>query len=379
MYLPWGWPDTGTGFLARLLIPHASQCSSGIWIMPSVTCFNFCLSLKRSGSWTRWSLKVPSNWTVLFYSLLFLRVTICAEHRAGLLATLHSKKLFPKQSGCTDPKITVEALRVSPVSQTTWQAAVGPAALCLTVIQMTPLVKHSHPLGLTGWYSQCTEQTIRGCTKVLGLICHPAEDKSCLWRKYIPYLKLWIGVVGKLRAKAWKRKTLKRASPFQFFKLGSVLHFSAWYLSRDDWICISEHLLIHTGEIFRISLDLALSRLMSLWSFLVRWVAAIPTYIIVWLCSAALLSTSTTAIHNKCKSSLKIFWSQCCFLPLQIPSAFSNKKNVEGRNGNRIMWLSERFPGDLSARSDGWRRLWLQTVRWLSIMEVTMWNHTSSL
>lgn len=29
---------------------------------------NFWLALQRPGSWTRWSLKVPSDWTALFYS-----------------------------------------------------------------------------------------------------------------------------------------------------------------------------------------------------------------------------------------------------------------------------------------------------------------------
>lgn len=53
-------------------------------------------------------------------------------------------------------------------------------------------------------------------------------------------------------------------------------------------------------------------------------------------------------------------------MPFQTPLTFSNKKIIGGRNGNKIMWLSERFLGDLSARSDGWRRLWLQTVRWLN-------------
>lgn len=38
------------------------QCSSEIiWIMSLIICFNFCLDLKWSGSWTRWSLKVPSD------------------------------------------------------------------------------------------------------------------------------------------------------------------------------------------------------------------------------------------------------------------------------------------------------------------------------
>lgn len=36
--------------------------------MPSITCLNLWLALKWSGCWTRWSLEIPSNWAVLFYS-----------------------------------------------------------------------------------------------------------------------------------------------------------------------------------------------------------------------------------------------------------------------------------------------------------------------
>lgn len=46
------------------------QCSRDIWVTLSLTCFNFCLALKRSGSWTWWSLKIPSSWSALFCSVL---------------------------------------------------------------------------------------------------------------------------------------------------------------------------------------------------------------------------------------------------------------------------------------------------------------------
>lgn len=50
------------GFIAWLLMPYACcHCSRGIWIMPSMICFNFWLALKMSGIWTRWSWKIPSN------------------------------------------------------------------------------------------------------------------------------------------------------------------------------------------------------------------------------------------------------------------------------------------------------------------------------
>jgi len=51
--------NTGTGFLARWLMSHARQCSRGIWIMPSIACFNFWLALKGLGGWMRWSLGWP--------------------------------------------------------------------------------------------------------------------------------------------------------------------------------------------------------------------------------------------------------------------------------------------------------------------------------
>lgn len=36
----------------------------------SITCFNLWLALKWSGSWTRWSLKAPSSWPIVFCSVL---------------------------------------------------------------------------------------------------------------------------------------------------------------------------------------------------------------------------------------------------------------------------------------------------------------------
>lgn len=42
--------------LMRWLMPHAHQCSKDIWLMTSVICFSFWSALKRSGSWTQWSL-----------------------------------------------------------------------------------------------------------------------------------------------------------------------------------------------------------------------------------------------------------------------------------------------------------------------------------
>ena len=65
--LPRWWPNTGTGFLERWSMHHPYQCLRGIWTMPLTICFNFWSALKRSGSWTRWLLYVPSNWTILFY------------------------------------------------------------------------------------------------------------------------------------------------------------------------------------------------------------------------------------------------------------------------------------------------------------------------
>jgi len=33
------------GCMERWMMPHAWQCSRGIWTMPSITCFNFLLAL----------------------------------------------------------------------------------------------------------------------------------------------------------------------------------------------------------------------------------------------------------------------------------------------------------------------------------------------
>lgn len=45
-YLLCGLSDSGTGFQERWLMPHSCQCPKGIWIMPSVTDFNFWLALR---------------------------------------------------------------------------------------------------------------------------------------------------------------------------------------------------------------------------------------------------------------------------------------------------------------------------------------------
>lgn len=42
----------GIGFLVSWWSPHGCQWSRGIWIMSSLTCFNFWLALRWSGSWT---------------------------------------------------------------------------------------------------------------------------------------------------------------------------------------------------------------------------------------------------------------------------------------------------------------------------------------
>lgn len=66
----WGWSDPGMGCLKRQLMSQACQCSRGIQIMPSVIHFNFWSALKKSGSWTSWYLKVSSNYSILYYSVL---------------------------------------------------------------------------------------------------------------------------------------------------------------------------------------------------------------------------------------------------------------------------------------------------------------------
>jgi len=52
-------------FWVRWLMPHACQGSRGVWVMPSVRCFNFWLALKWLDSWNWWSMKVPSNLKLL--------------------------------------------------------------------------------------------------------------------------------------------------------------------------------------------------------------------------------------------------------------------------------------------------------------------------
>lgn len=42
--------QTGIGFLHGWLMAQASQCSRGVWITSSLICFNFWVTLKRSGS-----------------------------------------------------------------------------------------------------------------------------------------------------------------------------------------------------------------------------------------------------------------------------------------------------------------------------------------
>lgn len=62
------------------LMPHACQFSINDWIMPSIICFNFCLALKWSGSWTRWCIKVLFNCPVLFYSTVpFCSILLLSE------------------------------------------------------------------------------------------------------------------------------------------------------------------------------------------------------------------------------------------------------------------------------------------------------------
>lgn len=51
-----------------------SQSVRGVWVMPSIICFNFWLACKWSGSWAWWSLWVLSSWTLLttFKKVYFL-------------------------------------------------------------------------------------------------------------------------------------------------------------------------------------------------------------------------------------------------------------------------------------------------------------------
>lgn len=70
--LLWRWSNTGTSFLEWWMISHACQCSKDIYIMHSIIWHYFLLVLRRSSSWTIWSLKICSKWTIptLFYSVL---------------------------------------------------------------------------------------------------------------------------------------------------------------------------------------------------------------------------------------------------------------------------------------------------------------------
>jgi len=65
------------GFLVILLMPHTCHYSRVIRTVPSRICFKFWLVLKWSDSWTRWSLKVPSNWTII-------NVMLCLKIRSLL-------------------------------------------------------------------------------------------------------------------------------------------------------------------------------------------------------------------------------------------------------------------------------------------------------
>lgn len=57
-------------------MPQACQCSGGFWMMFWVTCFNFWLALKWSGTWTQLSLKAHNKLS-LFYSVEFYSVLFC--------------------------------------------------------------------------------------------------------------------------------------------------------------------------------------------------------------------------------------------------------------------------------------------------------------
>lgn len=55
------------GFLEKWLMSCAWKCAGGIWITPSLLCFNFWVALKRSGSWTL-IFAGSFQLTVLFFS-----------------------------------------------------------------------------------------------------------------------------------------------------------------------------------------------------------------------------------------------------------------------------------------------------------------------
>lgn len=162
------------------------------------------------------------------------RVISPTECSTRSLAALQSKDFFLKGFRCTDPKIIVEMLSVLPVSHDrSWQARGHLPGWYLddTYWWSVPTLQGYFP---------CREQTILRCAIALGLTCHTAKNKSCLWRKHIPYLKLWTGVIREFSAKPQKRNSLKIASSIQFFKLGSVSHFNPWSLSRGNfWMHIS--------------------------------------------------------------------------------------------------------------------------------------------
>lgn len=50
-----GWPNIGTGFSGRWLMPQACLCLRGIWTKPLTTLFTLRSALNWSGSGTRWS------------------------------------------------------------------------------------------------------------------------------------------------------------------------------------------------------------------------------------------------------------------------------------------------------------------------------------
>lgn len=261
---------------------------------------------------------------------------------------------------------------VSSVSQTRQhQGSWWPSAWL--VFTWPLLVKCPHSAGT---FSMETSPSRVCCST--GLNVAPGENKSCLWRISL-VLNYKTGVIREFRSKPQKRTSLRIPSQVQlFFSLAL-----SQALIPGIWAGVTVGCVFNPSRgKFRTLLDRALSRLVSLWSWPCcgsgRWQPGPPSDLfILWFCDGSILSASVTAIHFK--SSLKIFSGQCYVLLFQILSVLSKSSSIGGRDGNKIMLLSERFLAALSARNDGWRRLWLQTVRWLNIMEVTMWNHTSLL
>lgn len=47
-------------------VPKPVSIQEAFGPFPLIICFSFWLALKCSGSWTWWSLKVPSNWSILY-------------------------------------------------------------------------------------------------------------------------------------------------------------------------------------------------------------------------------------------------------------------------------------------------------------------------